>query len=79
MLEDIEALYEKKLALENKKYFDLELVFEKEKEKQSKEKMAARRRTEETLELLRKEFIECFKKAEKVHNGQQQAIVLGEK
>ena len=29
MLEDIEALYEKKLALENKKYFELENVFEK--------------------------------------------------
>jgi len=31
MLEDIEALYEKKLALENKKYFELENVFEKER------------------------------------------------
>lgn len=29
MLEDIEALYEKKLAIENKKYFQLEEVYEK--------------------------------------------------
>jgi hypothetical protein len=27
MLEDLEVLYEKKLALENKKYFELERVF----------------------------------------------------
>jgi len=29
MLEDIEVLYEKKLAIENKKYFEMESVFEK--------------------------------------------------
>jgi len=29
MLEDIEVLYEKKLALENKKYFDLEKEYDK--------------------------------------------------
>jgi hypothetical protein len=37
MLEDLEVLYEKKLAIENRKYFELENTFEKQKEAQGQE------------------------------------------
>jgi hypothetical protein len=37
------------------------------------------RRMEETLALLKHEFVECYRKAERVHNSQQQAIAQGEK
>jgi hypothetical protein len=29
--------------------------------------------------MLRREFIECFRKAERVHSGQQQSIAMGER
>ncbi len=37
MLEDLQALYQKKLAIQNKKYFQLENIFEKQKEGQQQE------------------------------------------
>lgn len=37
MLEDLEALFEKKLATENQKYFELEMQYEKLKVAHSKE------------------------------------------
>jgi hypothetical protein len=33
MMEDIEGLYEKKLAIENKKYFELEKQYEAEQKR----------------------------------------------
>lgn len=79
MLEDLEVLYEKKLAIENRKYFELEHTFERQKETQVQEQAQFTRRMEETLALLKHEFVECYRKAERVHNSQQQAIAQGER
>ena len=54
-------------------------MFEKQKEAQGQEQAQFMRRMDETLSLLKHEFVECYRKAERVHNSQQQAIAQGEK
>jgi hypothetical protein len=49
MMEDIESLYEKKLAIENKKYFELERHYEAEQKRQEEEVRLLREKTNNTI------------------------------
>ena len=71
MLEDIEALYEKKLAEENQSYFELENQYEKVKVEQTNETEVIEQKIKSSINQLKADFVETFRRAEKIHEQKQ--------
>lgn len=68
-VEELENLYERKLAFENEKYLQLEQQLMEERMKFEKNLRELERKHDQNIGLLKEEFTENFMKAEKVYES----------